>query len=384
VASVAVLALYISAPYVRGLQIALRRSLKNYFDLIFGLTMLGAGLLMVIGGTLWEARRSGFGQRGPEARSGRLLRIASRKAGLSVICLGLYYAGLWYTVGSNPVKGIRIIEFIHLFEYTGLTLIVLWAVSGSVDNRCGYLLALLAMYLVGLGDEGVQAFLARRVGEYRDVVTNIIVCGLAIVSVRLLFPLSRFTKPCSRATLAAVMYVAAASSFLTGCFIASVHIGYRIEDDRCGVFYSLYTKSELLKLSGGSEYGPLTLAGQGRTHHKDGGYWAKEDFYETEARKHRAERDIFLASGRFWEAFCEERIRQIYYGAYADWQRWIGWTEDSMRKRFGEFDVASFVSYHHDLVYRGWRAWEVWSAAAVVSGLFFFLGVLASRRSAVR
>jgi VanZ family protein len=373
IAAASVLALYASAPYVLEMQILLRRSLQDYFDVIFRTTIAVLGVGLLASGLcveLWRSRSAKPHEapsppvgvllaapsitRSHEARRLRSVgKIVLKKIALSAISVALYYFGLFHVICTNPARGVRIIEFIHLFEYSLITILVLKAVSGSIRGRAAYVAAFLAMYLVSLGDEAVQGYIARRVGEFRDVQIDALVAGLAIVAVRLVFS-PRVLAGRSRAkVLRPILLLTAASVIATAAFMLSFHVGHRIDDERCGVFYSLYPREELLRRSAESAFGPQLPRGGSSASAAIKGYWAAEDFYETEANKHLDERDDLLRRERHWEAFCEEQVRRIYYKQYTDLGEWKGWTAERMRREYGDYDIAGFTSLHDDLVFRG-------------------------------
>ncbi|MBN1591611.1 MAG: VanZ family protein [Candidatus Coatesbacteria bacterium] len=369
---VSVLALYYSAPYVRELQIMLRRALQDYFDSIFKGTvgLLGAGLL--VSGIYLELHRA----KGDEAgNSRRLGLIMLRKVALIVLVVVLYYFGLFYAICTNPARGVRIIEFIHLFEYSLITILVLKAVSGFIHGYAGYLAAFLLMYLVGLGDEAVQGYIARRVGEFRDIRINAIVAGLALISAWAIFSPRSLSAKLERRQVRPILILTTLCVLASAAFILCFHIGYRIENENCGVLYSLYSEKELLDRSSGTLAGPLLPPGGSVSLAEIRGYWAAQNFYETEAHKHLAEREKLRNEGHYWGAFCEEQIRQIYYSKYTNPDEWKEWTRERMTEKFGDYDTSSFVSFHHDLVFRGWKAWHVLTSAFAACVLLLIVGI---------
>ena len=396
VTAASVLALYAAAPYVLELQILLRERLQDYFDVIFratiavlGVGLLASGLCIELrrsrSARSHEARRSLEGRHGGlplqtwphEARRPRSVgKIVLKKTALSALCVVLYYFGLYWVICTDPAQGVRIIEFVHLFEYSLLAMLVLKAVSASLKGRAAYFAAFLAMYLIALGDESVQGYIARRVGEFRDVQTDAVVAGLAIIAVKLIFS-PRVLEGRSRAkVLRPILLLTAASVIGTAAFILTFHIGHRIDDERCGVFYSLYPKEELLRRSANAAFGPQIPRGVSSASRAIKGYWAAKDFYETEANKHLDERDDLLRRQRFWEAFCEEQVRRIYYKQYTDLGEWRGWTAERMRKEYGDYDIAGFTSLHDDLVFRGFRPCHVLTGAIGACIILLVVGIV--------
>lgn len=373
---VLVLALYASASYVREIQILLRTSLQEHFEAIFTGTIAALGAALLTSGIWLELRRVRNADASEARKSSSVGKLVLSKIALSALCVVLYYFGLFHAICTNPAQGVRIIEFIHLFEYTLITILVLKAVSVTTRGYAGYFVAFVVMYLVGLGDEAVQGYIARRVGEFRDVYINAIVAGLAIVSVRLVFSPRVLSGRSEAKHLRAILLLIAVSVIASVAFILSFHIGYRIDDERCGVFYSLYPKEELLDRCDRAVYGPLLPRGGSVASAAIKGYWAAEDFYETEARKHQAERDKLVRREQHWEAFCEEQIRRIYYSGYADLGEWGDWDHERMSRKFGDYDVRAFVSYHHDLVFRDFRSWHVLAAAFGACIILLVVGIV--------
>jgi len=359
------------------MQMFIRSGLENYFDVIFKGTIAALGLALLVSGVWLELRRARSRKEHATPSTTHFRKLALKRITLAAICGALYYFGLVYAMCSNPAQGVRIIEFIHLFEYSLITIIILKAVSGSIRGHAAYAVVFLVMYLVGLGDEAIQGHIARRVGEFRDVRINAIVIGLAILSIGLVFSPRSLSGRLTRKHVRSIMLLAGICVIATAAFILHFHIGHRIEDDRCGAFHSLYTREYLLKRSRGTVLGPLPPRGGTPASAAIRGYWAAEDFYETEAYKHLAEREKLRRQELFWEAFCEEQTRRIYYAPFADLGEWKDWTAQRMCEQFGEYDRAAFVSYHHDLVFPGWESWHVILGAFVacipllIVGIFF-------------
>ena len=373
---VSVFALYASAPYVREMQVLLRRSLQDHFDVIFRGTIAVLGVALLVSGVWLEIKRARLEGRYGARRPSPFGRLVLRRITLAAFCVVLYYFGLVYAVCTNPAQGVRIIEFIHLFEYSLITILILKTVSGSIRGYAAYIAAFLVMYLVGLGDEAIQGYIARRVGEFRDIRINAIVSGLAIVSVALVFSPRVLSGRLRLRHLRPILLLTGICVIATAAFILSFHIGHRIDDERCGVFYSLYPREELLERSCSAVSGPLPPRGGSSASAAIRGYWAAEDFYETEAYKHLAEREKLRRQGQYWEAFCEEHVRRIYYARYADLGEWKDWTVRRMREQFGDYDISAFVSYHHDLVFRGWKSWHVLLAAFVACIPLLIVGIV--------
>ena len=168
VATACVLALYVSAPYVREMQVLLRSQLQSHFDIIFRGTMAFLGAALLISGIWLELKRH-RSNRAASSEQIAVVWIALKKTALVAICVALYYFSLFEAIVTNPARGVRIIEFVHLFQFTLITLVVLKAVSTSIKGPSSYMVSFLVMWLVGLGDEAVQGYIARRVGEIRDV-----------------------------------------------------------------------------------------------------------------------------------------------------------------------------------------------------------------------
>ena len=375
VATACVLALYVSAPYVREMQVLLRSRLQSHFDIIFRGTMALLGAALLISGIWLELKRH-RSNRAASSEQISVVRIALKKTALVAICVALYYFSLFEAIVTNPARGVRIIEFVHLFQFTLITLVVLKAVSTSIKGPSSYMVSFLVMWLVGLGDEAVQGYIARRVGEIRDVRTDAIVAALALIVVWLVFSPRSLSARSTIDHRPLILALTALVVIGTAVFILSFHIGYRIEDKRCGVFYSLYSKKELLNRSKDMRLGPRLPPGGSLASARIRGFWAPEDFYETEASRHLAERDKLEKQGRHWEAFCEEMIRRTYYRPFFDPDEWAGWTAERMRKEFGDYDVSRFVSYHYDLVFRGWRRWHVLAAAFVICIVLLVCGIV--------
>ena len=201
------------------------------------------------------------------------------------------------------ITNVDVVEAFHFVEYSALTLLFVWALTGPAGERA-WLWAAYSALLVGAMDEWTQWFVPGRTGEIRDVAINGIAmtCGLLLAraldlgagarrGVRL-WPLG--------AGAATVLLVVAG-------FFASAHLGHELRDPETGAFMSYRTHEELAALSAArarawGSRGPLRQ-----------GQFAREDQYLSEALWHVRRRNEAMDDGDLVAAWRENRILEKYF-----------------------------------------------------------------------
>lgn len=96
-----------------------------------------------------------------------------------LIPLSVAYATVLIHVHTSPA------ERLHLAEYGLLSYLTFRALRVDMGHRSAYLWGWVAASGLGAVDEGIQAWLPNRVGEWSDVGLNVLSCGLGMIVVML-------------------------------------------------------------------------------------------------------------------------------------------------------------------------------------------------------
>jgi hypothetical protein len=175
------------------------------------------------------------------------------------------------------------------------------------------LLALLAVLLVALADEGVQWWVGARTGELYDVALNVY-AGAAGLLVALALDATRWFGwrlelggGRRLARLGAVALVALAA------FVHAAHLGYRIEDAEIGSFRSYFTTEGLRAASRDREArwaaAPLGPPGEFAP-------LEREDWFRSEAGMRVHHRNGALERGDVYQAWKENLILERWYAPF--------------------------------------------------------------------
>jgi VanZ family protein len=239
-----------------------------------------------------------------------LLRIRERR-GARYLALGAAMAfaavSAWVTRTGDPT--VDAVERFHFVEYAALTLLfyLAWRDRGDAS---ALLLPAAATFVTGVADETFQWFVPARVGEWRDVVINLLAIASGLLFSVAIVPMARFTGRVTERRVAALA-VASAALAVAG-FLHLVHAGVVVHDVEVGPFTSRFDADELQALYRDrferwrTTPPPMTLQ-----------RYSREDQYRTEAVERIGRRnncvpfDLRLA----WK---ENVILERYYGPVLD------------------------------------------------------------------
>ena len=271
-------------------------------------------------------------------------------------------------VSRSGVADVDAAERFHFVEY-GLIAVLFykaWLPSGdaSVIVR-----PLLAGALVGTCEEWLQWFVPSRVGEWRDVLLNLVAVSCGILFSIGLYPPGQVSfglRPSSRRRVA---LLAAAVIVAFGAFFQAVHLGHDIVDTDAGVFRSRYTAAELAALSANRAElwrinPPLRAARLSR-----------EDQYLSEGIAHVRRRNERWSEGNVLAARHENLILERYYAPVLDTPSYLAasasrWSaEQRAQAEQTPGGGPGFMIYDSDaLPYQvfTWTLWLYWVGVALV------------------
>ncbi len=213
-----------SAPAIGQIRGAIQAAFPGQYRLILGAFVVAAivaGVLYALA-TVREERVLRFGLIGAAIAAGALYSLAT-------------------TTGNANVDAV---ERFHFAEY-GFLVLLYYRVWRDRSAAAALLLAFLAVFMVGMLDEGIQWFVPIRVGEWRDVLLNsvAIMCGLAFAAA--LQQRDRHVQH-YRSSRRELLVMLGATTLLFATFFYLVHVGHDVRDPAIGAFRSRYTASELL------------------------------------------------------------------------------------------------------------------------------------------
>jgi VanZ family protein len=193
-------------------------------------------------------------------------------------------------------------ELVHIVEYGVLALLAARLLQREIGGFLLYLTVLAYAFIAGIADETVQWLHAFRVGDLRDVMTNGVSASLGLLYTAGLAP-----APPRRATTAGrwlASILLALSPVLFTEFYIRTQTGHIICDETQNCFISNYTSSELHALA--EERASLWAAAPpGSTAREKPTFWAREDYFLTEARAHfRLANEA--AADEDWSTACAE------------------------------------------------------------------------------
>ena len=233
IACLASATIVLASPFMGQLQSFLRRSLstKNYV-LLFGVGVLAAvGLAILIA----------------------FLRIRERRASrFALLLVALVFGGSYMWATGTPYPEVNAVERVHFVEY-GLIAFLFYRASlprrslgeGGTGDPSIIVLPLLAGFMVGTLDEWLQWFIPVRVGEYHDVLLNLVSIACGLMFALALQPPASFTMRLSTASIRRMGLFAAMVWLVFATFISQVHLGYAIDEPGIGRFRSHYTSAGL-------------------------------------------------------------------------------------------------------------------------------------------
>ena len=281
------LAVVILAPFVGVLQREVRESVGlGYLRWVTGALALAGALAL-----LWAIAR---------IRERRALRY-----GALLLAGGL--VALQVTRWSTGAVEADVLERVHLLEYGLLAVLFERAFRVRHPGRLLPVLALAAVALVSLADEGVQWLTPVRVGDARDVVLNLWAGAVGLLFGVALSPPPGLFRRSAPASVRLAAGVGAAVVVAGAAFFDSAHLGHEIRDPRAGVFLSWHSPEELL----------LAAEDRGRRWPVEGPPpvrpLAVEDSFWSEAGWHANERNHAVAVGDLPKAWRENRILERWY-----------------------------------------------------------------------
>jgi hypothetical protein len=232
---------------------------------------------------------------------------------------GLLLLGVALLVGqlagwSRADAAVNAVERIHFLYYGLLGFLWLRAFRRGRADLSAPLLALAAVLLVAIADEGVQWWVAARTGELYDVALNVyagatgILVGLALDGPRSLrWRLAGGGR--SLARLGAVAIVALAA------FVHAAHLGYRIDDPGIGTFRSWFTADALRQASRdrAARWAAEPLGPPGEFAPLE-----REDWFRTEGGMRVQHRNAALERGDVYQAWKENLILERWYAPFLD------------------------------------------------------------------
>ena len=204
---------------------------------------------------------------------------------------------------QTGVANVDAVEAFHFVEYSGLTLLLAWALTRPA-GAWAWLWAAYAALLVGAVDEWTQWFVPGRTGEIRDVAINgiAITCGLLLA-----LALDVGTGPRRDGRLWPLGAGAAAVLLVVAGFFGSAHLGYELRDDEAGAFMSYHSREGLAALSAehARAWGDRGPAPQSQ--------FSRENQYLSEALWHVRRRNQAMDDGDVAAAWRENRILEKYF-----------------------------------------------------------------------
>jgi hypothetical protein len=140
------------------------------------------------------------------------------------------------------------VERFHLVEYGALTWLYyrVWHTRGDVSSL---VFPVLATFIVGIFDEGVQWLVPARVGELHDVLLNGVSIACGLVFSLGLEPVTGVRWLPDRKGARALAMFASAAILALAAFFHTVHLGHLVQDAEAGEFFSRYSATELLDAS---------------------------------------------------------------------------------------------------------------------------------------
>lgn len=175
--------------------------------------------------------------------------------------------------------------------------------------------AILAVTMVALADEGLQWWVAARVGEIYDVGLNIYAGVIGLLLALALDGPRTLAWRFERGALRSVANLAASATVSLAAFVHVVHLGYRIEDPGIGAFRSDFTAVRLRAVAADraalwteqplgppGEFAPLE----------------REDRFRSEAGMRVQHRNAALERGDVYQAWKENLILERFYAPFLD------------------------------------------------------------------
>ena len=292
-------------------------------------------------------------------------RRAQRYAWLTIaVTVAVGYAFL----SRSGVADVDAAERFHFIEY-GLVAVFFYKAWRPSADASVIVMPLLAGVVVGTCEEWLQWFVPARVGEWRDVLLNLVAVCCGLMFSLGLDPPPRMPLALSPMSRRRVALLAAAAIVASAVFIQSVHLGHNIVDADAGVFRSRYTAHELAALS-------AERTAEWRTKPPlEVSRLSREDQYFSEGIAHVRRRNERWSEGNIAAARRENLILEKYYAPILDTPSYVSATgtrwPDAQRAQAEEMLATNpgFTIYDSDaLPYPvfTWPRWLFWLVIATV------------------
>jgi hypothetical protein len=278
--------------------------------------------------------------------------------------------GALYAIASNSGSAEQdAVERFHFVEYGLLTLCFyrVWKDAGDVSIVA---LPVLAGLLVGTLEEWFQWFVPVRVGEVKDVFTNLVAIGCGLLFALAADPPARFRWTAARRSLRILGVLGAAVIVTFAGFFHSLHLGYNVHDGEIGTFDSRYTAETLLQLS-------AERAARWRMDPPlEWRRLSREDQYLSEALAHVQERNEAWAAGDMAKSWAENRILEKYFGPALDapsyvsaaGHRWPAEQRADADHRSASTRTLNYVSDAYPYALYQWPRLFYWAVVIALAG----------------
>jgi VanZ family protein len=280
-------------------------------------------------------------------------------------------------LSRSGVADVDAAERFHFIEYGLIAVLFYKAWQPSADASV-VVMPLLTGVLVGTCEEWLQWFVPARVGEWRDVVLNLVAVGCGVMFSLGLDPPATRTTALTARSRRRVAFLAVGVIVAFAAFIQSVHLGHDVVDAEAGVFRSRYTGQELAQLS-------IERAERWRTNPPlTVSRLSREDQYFTEGIAHVRRRNERWGEGNLLAARHENLILEKYYAPVLDAPSWaspVGMRWPDAQRAQAEATPAAgpgFMIYDSDALSYPVFTWPVWAFWLVV--LATAIGVLRALR----
>ncbi|HLE83461.1 MAG TPA: VanZ family protein, partial [Thermoanaerobaculia bacterium] len=210
-----------TAPYVG----VLREAVQGRFGLGYLRWVTGALALVAAAALAWAVVR---------IRERRALRYGALALAAALVALQVAF----WTTGAAEAD---MVERVHLAEYGLLAILFARALRPRHDDRLLPVLALLALALASLADEGVQWLTPVRVGDGRDVLLNLWAGVVGLLFGLALAPPRGLLRPSGERSRRLAAGLGATAVLAGALFWDLAHLGHEIHDPRSGVFLSWHS-----------------------------------------------------------------------------------------------------------------------------------------------
>ena len=176
----------------------------------------------------------------------------------------------------------------------------------------------MTVFAVGIVDEWIQFYLPQRVGVVPDIYLNGVSIGLVLLlSAKVIYPQDT-SSPVSPGNFKIAVIATVSVLILRAGFIPTIsEWGYRHKDPRIGIFYSRFSREELLSAEPGElkrndPYLEKIYLGQWKALPENPGV----DPYLKELSMHLIHRAHYYERKNLWRAYKENLILVHYFPAF--------------------------------------------------------------------